>query len=104
MKWAKIPRWSFLFIIYTMRIIAFGTLAGIILFPIVGLFIKTQHDSLALAWLGFQSLGLCSGFLGPIAALILTARKINRVQQSETLRPQSPVADIPQSDRRGDIS
>lgn len=80
MKLAQIPRWSFLFLVYTMRIIAYGTLAGIILFPLVGLIIKTEHDSLQLAWLGFQSLGLCSSLIGPIAALILTARRITEDQ------------------------
>lgn len=73
----KIPRWSRLFILITFRFITFGTLFGIVVFPLIGLIIKTENSSLQLAWIGAQTLGLCSCLIGPILALILTARKID---------------------------
>ena len=72
----KIPHWSRHFILITFRFITVGTLSGIIAFPLIGLFIKTENSSLQLAWIGAQTLGLCSCLIGPILALILTARKI----------------------------
>jgi len=86
----RISRWSRYFILTTFRFITFGTLFGIIAFPLIGLLIKTAHSPLALAWIGAQTLGLCSSLLGPILALILTARKITASSPLAAVKSENP--------------
>jgi hypothetical protein len=78
MKLPTIPHWSLQFVLITLRIITFGTLFGMVAFPLIGLVIKTNYSALELVWLGAQALGLCSSLVGPIAALVLIARRITR--------------------------
>ena len=86
----KIPRWSRLFILITFRFITFGTLFGIVTFPLIGLIIKTGHSPQQLAWIGAQTLGLCSSLIGPVAALILTARKITAAAAAGEITSSEP--------------
>jgi|GEM_PF-1730963 len=86
----KIPRWSRYFILITFRFITFGTLFGVVAFPLIGLLIKTVHSPLALAWIGAQTLGLCSSLIGPIIALVLTARKITASSPPEDAKSENP--------------
>ena len=83
MKLPFIPYWSLQFVLITLRIITFSTLFGMIVFPLIGLAIKTDYDWVELIWLGAQSLGLLSSLVGPIVALVLTARRITQAAKTE---------------------
>ena len=84
MKLPAIPYWSLQFGLITLRIITFSTLFGMIAFPLIGLVIPTDYGLGELVWLGAQTLGLISCLIGPIAALILTARRITRLPAPPT--------------------